>query len=526
MLAGIKPGNQLDLTPVDCNLTSRLVMAAHPVLEQLADALDGVLAGGLLVDRAATVVDRYFGHPQMRAAADRLGAQPGVSFLEERAGTNAIGTARETREPIFVFSHEHFLDVLKGYSCYGVPIMHPVTGRLEGVIGLMVATSTEPGVMASLINRAASDIATRLLEDADPALVHSVAAFRRLSRRVDGGLTLLGPDFIVHNSRAADLITPMDVEALVRLSAELTVDHSTEFILDAGTVVTVTAADRTSHTVLLRIDDGVRQKASVPRSSGSTRSPIERRLDELAGGTGNVYIEGELGSGRTRAGRQVGTAGARYCTISEHTSIAEINRVLDDAQHGALIVDDIHLAEPATIDALSRRAHETGDVRLVITATPAAGKNPSLDYLASLCPQWVQLPPLRERIAEVTGIAEGIVRAIVAQREIRLPPPRFSRAARESLRTYPWPGNIAELASLLAAVVALRVTGDIVPSDFPDRYQRHAGPAAGLSPLESQERDLIIKALALFQGNKVRSALHLGISRSTLYARLRYFKLE
>jgi len=114
--AGLSPDMPLREHIEDFDADSRLTRAAGPVLKRLAEALDGVKAGGLLTDRGATVVDRYFGTTEMRKASDSLGAVLGASFTEERTGTNAVCVAVETRAPIYIRSLEHYLNDLRGFS--------------------------------------------------------------------------------------------------------------------------------------------------------------------------------------------------------------------------------------------------------------------------------------------------------------------------------------------------------------------------------------------------------------------------
>ena len=523
-LAGLSPGDLLDLTPVDWDPASRLLDAARPVLDQLGRSLDGIVAGGLLADRDATVVDHYFGDRSVRDDVERLGAGRGVSLLEERSGTNAIATAHETRAPVLVLPEEHYLDALKHFSCFGAPIFHPVTGRLEGVVDLMVRAGTEPGLMEGLVNRAVEDISTRLVERSDPSLALALAAFRRLSSRVDCGVTLLGTDFVVHNRRSADLVTPGDAKVLGALVRDLPLGRSTDVVLASGAAVTVTTSSCPTGSVLLRIDDGERARPPVPRSFRRDRSPAEQVLHDLARRTGHVLIEGEPGSGRSRAAAIVGGADSTTHVMSATGPSADLDRVVAAAGRGSVVVEDVHLAGSAARAALARHLRD-GDARLVLTATRSADAADVDPYVRSLCTHWIETPPLRERAAELPEIAAEILGRLAGHEDDEQPALRLGRSAVTVLAGHTWPGNIAELTALLTAVADGRPRGVIMATDLPDRYRRATGLKTGLTPLESRERDLIVRALSMHHDNKVRSAQHLGISRSTLYSRLRYFKL-
>ena len=61
---------------------------------------------------------------------------PGFSYAEEHVGTNGIGTALEGGGPARVFGHEHYVEHLEEFACTGVPVRHPVTHKVLGVVDL------------------------------------------------------------------------------------------------------------------------------------------------------------------------------------------------------------------------------------------------------------------------------------------------------------------------------------------------------------------------------------------------------
>ena len=81
-----------------------------------------------------------------------------------------------------------------------------------------------------------------------------------------------------------------------------------------------------------------------------------------------------------------------------------------------------------------------------------------------------------------------------------------------------WPGNAEQLLEVLREVVRHRRTGAIQPDDLPPEV--HAVSRRLLSPLEAMERDAIVQSLADADGNKVRAARSLGMSRATIYRKI------
>jgi serine/threonine-protein kinase PknK len=90
----------------------------------------------------------------------------------------------------------------------------------------------------------------------------------------------------------------------------------------------------------------------------------------------------------------------------------------------------------------------------------------------------IELPPLRDRTADVPLLAEHFLRRIAA--EMRREPPRLGDSAREALVRHPWPGNIRELENQMRRCLAL-LQGESV-------IERHhlsdelAGPASSATP--------------------------------------------
>ena len=84
-----------------------------------------------------------------------------------------------------------------------------------------------------------------------------------------------------------------------------------------------------------------------------------------------------------------------------------------------------------------------------------------------------------------------------------------------------WPGNTEQLWQVLRRVVQRRRTGAIQPADLPPECWTVSRRL--LSPLESMERDAIVQSLLDFGGSKVKAAQSLGMSRATIYRKIREY---
>jgi DNA-binding NtrC family response regulator len=112
----------------------------------------------------------------------------------------------------------------------------------------------------------------------------------------------------------------------------------------------------------------------------------------------------------------------------------------------------------------------------------------------------------------------------------------FSSEAMDRLDAYPWPGNIDELAQMVAQAHERAEGPQITPGDLPERI--HLAAAAAAHPRRPEEtivldeflgrveRELIRRALARAKGNKTKAAKLLGMTRPRLYRRLVQLGLE
>jgi transcriptional regulator of acetoin/glycerol metabolism len=152
---------------------------------------------------------------------------------------------------------------------------------------------------------------------------------------------------------------------------------------------------------------------------------------------------------------------------------------------------------------------------VLLTSAPLAELPPRVARVAATCLEQVALPPLRNRIDELPALVRAMLAELTPDRSLRLTP-----GAYESLAAQPWLGNLREHGVVLRHVVRRRSAGDVTAADLPATYCGNIR-AAKLAGRERAERAAIIDALRTCGGNKARSAEHLGISRTTLYSRIK-----
>jgi two-component system response regulator HydG len=139
----------------------------------------------------------------------------------------------------------------------------------------------------------------------------------------------------------------------------------------------------------------------------------------------------------------------------------------------------------------------------------------------------IQMPPLRNRRNDIPLLARYFLRQLAAEQETLAQ--RFSSEAMRSLLDYSWPGNVRELENSIEHAVVLAKGKYIEISDFPAalllQAKTKAQPGSNRSIVEN-ERKLLLEVLDECDWNKKAAAHQLGISRSTLYDKIRKYQIE
>ncbi|HXY53265.1 MAG TPA: sigma 54-interacting transcriptional regulator [Nitrospirota bacterium] len=133
----------------------------------------------------------------------------------------------------------------------------------------------------------------------------------------------------------------------------------------------------------------------------------------------------------------------------------------------------------------------------------------------------INVPPLRERKEDIPLIALHYLRKIssVNNKEIR----SISPSAMEILMDFPWPGNVRRLINALEHSAATCKSDTLEVSDLPDYLTYEKKTETNESRIDIEE---IRSTLSLYKGNRTLAAKHLGISRVTLWKRLKALGID
>jgi DNA-binding NtrC family response regulator len=146
------------------------------------------------------------------------------------------------------------------------------------------------------------------------------------------------------------------------------------------------------------------------------------------------------------------------------------------------------------------------------------------------------VPPLRERAQDIEPLARAAVARFSTKYSKGLSD--MSPDALAALRAFPWPGNIRQLENAVQYAVLVSSGPTLLHEHLPPPVRGHVPPALNSNDgphrvideslsgsMHAVERDFILRALAMHGNNRARAAQALGISRATLYKKMKRYGL-
>ena len=136
----------------------------------------------------------------------------------------------------------------------------------------------------------------------------------------------------------------------------------------------------------------------------------------------------------------------------------------------------------------------------------------------------IQVPPLRERKGDVAILSDFFLKKFANKYD--KPGLRINNMAHERLESYAWPGNIRELQHTMERAVILSEGNVLKPADFLLHPKPSQSFSEGPRTLDEMEFQMITRALEEHSGNYSAAAEQLGVSRQTLYNKMKRLKTD
>ncbi|WP_330114940.1 sigma-54-dependent Fis family transcriptional regulator [Pseudomonas sp. JS3066] len=557
----------------------QVLEVANGEMNNLYRQLSGAGHAVLLTDARGVILNCVTAHAE-RPAFERAGLWLGADWSESSEGTNGIGTCVVERQALTIHQDEHFRSRHTGLTCSASPVFDP-QGELMAVLDVSsarhdVSRQSQFHTMA-LVNLSAKMIEScyflRRFEGKWLLRFHLQAEYVGLFS--EGLLAFDGEGRISAVNQSAINLLGLPRERLIDQSVEAFFDCRLDDLLGRATPQPVTSWP-------LRTRNGRSLFAALRGQPRTIAQPIPleppkptrpgiclgdaalqndfRRALRVYERDVPLLINGETGSGKEAFARALHQASSRAerpfvalnCAAIPETLIESelfgyrggsftgarkegMRGKLQQADGGTLFLDEIGDMPLALQTRLLRVLEErqvvpiggeplSVDVR-IISATHreleervrSGGFREDLFYrLNGLV---LDLPPLRDRSDK-----PELLHYLLAE-EARGTRIVLTEESRQALLDYHWPGNVRQMRNVLRTLAALCEDGIIRIADLPREVLR-AAPSATVpepvaSPLDDAERSALLNALDSQRWHMTRTAEQLGISRNTLYRKLR-----
>lgn len=303
-------------------------------------------------------------------------------------------------------------------------------------------------------------------------------------------------------------------------------------------------------------------KAEMYWGESAEMKRIRQVVERVAVTDANILLTGENGTGKEVLAREIHRQSARCRrtmvtldmgaipdTLFESELFGHMKGAFTDARtdregkfetanHSTLFMDEIgnlplHMQSKMLSVLQNRAVTRLGantatpiDIRLISATNrdlhEAVAKGEfRQDLLFRINTIHIHIPPLRNRREDIIPLAERFV----ARYGEKYDKPELLLAGEvaERLKTHPWEGNIRELQNVIEKAVIM-CDGDVIR---PEHLELHtaARPATEAQTIEEMERQLIANAIEQCGGNLSQVAQQLGITRQTLYNKIKRYGL-
>jgi len=503
--------------------------------------------------------------------AARVSLRPGVPWREDATGTNAIGTALVERRAVEVRGGEHYFEPYRILSCSAAPILDPF-GRLAGVLDLSGEASVHHVHALGLVQLAVDQIEHRLFDDvcAERELIRLHSDPSLLGTPREGVLMFEGHRLVAANRYALALLG-LDWNELGRrrydelFSGAMPKTSATSGLRDHfGNVLHARRQPRRSSVAPTPARNRPVPRIAKPVLDAALEAQLARAV-RLVDADIPVLLQGETGTGKEVFARTLHQRCARAAAAFVAINCAALPEslieselfgyapgaftgarregspgLLREADGGVLFLDEIGDMPLALQSRLLRVLQEREiaplgggratpiDFAVIaashrdLRAAVAAGEFRA-DLYYRVAQSQVRLAPLREQADLRPLIVQVWASMGAAGTGLRL-----GDSAIAALAAYAWPGNFRQLVAVLREVIALAEPGrtigrESLPELDDATYDASSTivVAGAVAPLDTVERKAMRDALAATGGNTSEAARRLGVSRSTLYRRLR-----
>ena len=310
--------------------------------------------------------------------------------------------------------------------------------------------------------------------------------------------------------------------------------------------------------------DGVSSSGRMIWGDNQAMQQLQMLIGKVAATDANILITGENGTGKEMLAREIHLLSKRKDRVMVPVDMGAVTETLfeselfghtkgaftdaktdrpgkfEAANEGTLFLDEIgnlplHLQSKLLTVLQSRSVVRVGsneaipvDIRLICATNckleEMVGQGTFReDLLYRINTIHVEIPPLRERPEDIVPLAEVFLSgftSIYGKQQMQ-----FTPDAKDKLRTHLWYGNIRELEHAVEKMVIINDTPFLDANCFELPKNKSRQSKESSDTIEEMEYKLIKNAIDKYKGNMSLAAQQLGISRQTLYNKLKRYEL-
>jgi transcriptional regulator of acetoin/glycerol metabolism len=555
-LSGLRPEDASPTYDDTIAAESQVWTAAEAVVQKRREQLADARAGLILADHHGRVLHLATSDDALADLFARHDVARGFTFQEALVGTNGIGTVLETRQAMRISGSEHFIGGFRDLTCVGVPIRHPITRHMRGVLNITCPTEEYSSLLLPFALEVAHEIERRLYLAGSRKERLLLEQFLSVQARSSRAVVTLNDEIIISSPAASRIVDRVGQELLWEHVAQAiatgsTRSHALELpsgeristrchpvrdgpaVIGAFVEIGTDAAPRARLTAPERPAASERLPGLVGRSA-AWRSICEQAIS-YHGSDLSFFVEGRPGTGKfalldalfaeeRQAGRLHVFEGTLQPIEGAATWVTAVREAIAGVDDAVILVRHVEALEETATRALcslmetlvARRPRLVGTFT---TQEGASGPVPAL--IDRVSAGAIQVPPLRDRTEDFAELLAALTR----KHSVGGMQPQWTPDAVQMLTRLEWPANVSQLENLVRRILSGRRSADIRAKDLPEDIRRQA-PRRVLSYLQQVELEAMTTALQRARGNKSKAAELLGVSRATFYRKIRMFGLD
>ena len=543
---------------------SRLQTLAQPVVNELSRKVNALQSVVVLSDASGLVL-QTFGDTHAMQKAQRFALAPGNLWSESGRGTNAIGTALAIDDSCEIDGRQHFLTSNQGLYCAAVPLQSP-DGKIAGVLDISGPARYPHDRTLAWVKGAAKQIEYLWVKQSLHPQQWLMSLHPQLEKLdgVDECLLVFTDNVLMAANRLAMREFSLNADRFGHLTFQQLFPQLRQTAVSVP--LPLVAGDRNYYYRLRApVTAGVavtaRPTLELPFSSQREGEKLLRLLNAGIG----LCIEGETGCGKEYVSRTLHRhsrwSGGKFVAINcaalpeslieselfgyQPGAFTGANKngyigKIREADGGVLFLDEIG-DMPLTLQTRLLRILQEKEV------TPLGASQSSPVNFAVICATHrnlaqlvaegtfredllyrintihIDLPPLRQRREDILLLARTFLVRYAGK--YRKPIRDFDAAAQHELVAHAWAGNIRELQHPVEKAVILCDGTEISPATLLLRPVATGPSPAAFTTFEEMERAMIEQAMERHGGNLSAVAQQLGVTRQTLYNKIKRYGL-